>query len=425
MSRHNTREARPRTRSRMAVIAAGVVLLSWAGPGASAYWTSVSSGGSAAAAADGVAAGATPSASVSAGNVTLAWNSSTTLASRPVSGYMVARYAAASGGTRIAAGGTCAGTVTAGLGCVDQGVPTGTWYYTVTPVLAQWQGTESVRSAGAAVDTTPPAAPTVTAPAYVNSTTVNSVPVSGTTEPGASIALTVKDAGALHTFRATATANPSGVWSAAVNLSSLNDGTLTYNAIATDTAGNQGDPATPGSASSVKDVVAPRVSVNGVVLANGGSKTGKIEPLDKATITFSERLDASTICSSWPASPNGTLTLNGDNKVTVTISSTNILSVAVDSSVCPTSRIGTVALGANYYGSGTLSYGGTGSNASTLSWNATTQALTITLGALSGGSPNNGNQSAATPSFTADSGIKDLAGNSLPIAPVSGASSSF
>ncbi|GAA2138235.1 Ig-like domain-containing protein [Arthrobacter humicola] len=422
MSRRNTRQAHPSIRSRVAVIVAGVALLSWAGPGANAFWASVANGGSAAAAADAVAAGATPSASVSAGNVTLAWKAAATLAGRPVSGYTLARYASASGGTRIAAGGTCTGTVTAGLGCTDQGVPTGTWYYTVTPVLGQWQGPESVRSAGAAVDTTPPAAPTVSAPAYVNSATVATVPVSGTTEPGASIALTVKDAGTpVHTVTAAVTADASGAWNTAVNLSSLADGTLTYSAVATDTAGNQGNPTPPGTVTSVKDVTAPTVS--GVVLADGGGKGGKIEPGDKATITFFEALDSSTICSSW--APGAAGTLSGDNQVTVTISAGNVLSVSVDSSACPTSRIGSVALAGNYSPSGTLTYKGAGGSASTVSWSPATRMLTITLGALATGSANNGTVKAAVPTYTPTGGMRDVAGNALAVTPVAGSSSSF
>ena len=417
MSHRNNRQAGTRIRSRVAVIVAGAALLSWAGPGANAFWTASSNGGTAAAAADAVAAGATPSTSVSAGNVTLAWNASTTLAGRPVTGYTVARYSSASGGTKVPAGGTCAAQPIAGLGCTDQGVPTGTWYYTVTPVLAQWTGTESARSAGAAVDTTPPGAPTVTAPGYVNSTTVTSVPVSGTTEAGASIALTVTDVGTpAHTVTATVTANGTGAWNAAVDLSSFNAGTITYSAIATDTAGNKGTAA--GTTTSTKDVIAPTVTAVALADANiqGKSNSGKLDPKDRVTITFSDPvlnpLDASTICSNWAAAANGML--NGDNQVTVNISSTNILSVVVAGSACPTSRIGTVALGGLYYGSETLSYGGIGANASTLSWSASTQTLTVTLGGLvTGGSPNNPNQGPATPSFTPDSGIKDSAGNSL------------
>lgn len=418
MSHRDTRQAGARSWNRIAVIVAGAALLSWAGPGANAFWTAASNGGTAAAAADAVAAGATPSTSVSAGNVTLAWNASTTLASRPVSGYTVARYPSASGGAGVPAGGTCAGTVAAGLGCVDQGVPTGTWYYTVTPVLGPWQGAESARSAGAAVDTTPPAAPTVTAPAYVNTANVTSVPVSGTTEAGASITLTVTDSGPpAHNVTATVTANGSGAWNAAVNLTSLNAGTVTYRAVATDTAGNQGNPATPGTASSIKDVTAPIVT--GVLLEDGGGRNGKLDPKDKATITFGESLDASTICSNWAASPAGMLTLS-ESQATVNIVAGNTLSVAVDSSVCPTSRIGTVALGGNYYGSGTLRYKGT------VSWDPSTKALTVTLGAYVSGNQGNGTEQPAVPFYTPASGMGDLAGNLVATAPaVAGTKSRF
>ncbi|AXJ08860.1 Ig-like domain-containing protein [Arthrobacter sp. PM3] len=406
MSRRHSRGARSRLLSRAAVIVAGVFLLSWAGPGASAFWTAVSNSSSATAAADSVAAGATPSTSVSAGSVTLAWNASATLAGRPLSGYAVARYASATGGEKVPVGGSCAGTVTAGLGCTDQSVPTGTWYYTITPVLEQWRGTESVRSAGAVVDTTPPKAPFVTAPAFVNSGNVSAVPVSGTTEPGATIALAVKDGGSAHTVTATVTANAAGEWNAAVNLSALGEGAVTFSAVATDTAGNQGD---PGTASSFKDVAVPRVT--DVLLANGGSKTGKVEPGDKVTITFSEALDASTICSSWAAGSDGTL--NGSNQIMVNISSTNVLSLTVAATACPTSGTGTVTLGATYFGSGNLSYGGSGSSASTLAWNAAAKTLTITLGALATGSPATANAGAAAASYLPVGGMKDVAGNGV------------
>lgn len=418
MSRHQGRGARSRTRSRIAVVLTGAALLSWAGPGANAFWTATSNSGASSASADGMGAGATPTATVSGGNVTLAWNATTTLAGRPVTGYTVARYASASAGTKSPAGGTCSATVTAGLGCTDQGVPTGTWYYTVTPVLGQWQGVESVRSSGAAVDTTPPGAPTVVAPAYVYGGNVAAVPVSGTTEPGASIALAVTDAGdPLHTVNATVTANSAGTWDATVNLTGLNAGTLTYRAVATDTAGNQGNPATPGTASSIKDVTAPIVT--GVLLEDGGGRNGKLDPKDKATITFGESLDASTICSNWAASPAGMLTLS-ESQATVNIVAGNTLSVAVDSSVCPTSRIGTVALGGNYYGSGTLRYKGT------VSWDPSTKALTVTLGAYVSGNQGNGTEQPAVPFYTPASGMGDLAGNLVATAPaVAGTKSRF
>jgi hypothetical protein len=422
MNHRDTRQAGSRIRGRIAVILAGAALLSWAGPGANAFWTATSNGGSASASADAVGAGATPTATVSGGSVTLAWNASTTLAGRPVTSYTVARYDSASGGNGTRAAGTCP-TVKAGLGCTDQGVPTGTWYYTVTPVLGPWQGAESVRSAGAAVDTTPPAAPTVVAPTYVYSGNVAAVQVNGKTETGASIALSVSDGVPAHTVSAAATADSSGFWNATVNLTGLNAGTVTYRAVATDTVGNQGT--APGTATSTKDVTAPTVMA--VALADAGipgkngSTPGLLDPGDKVTITFSESMDASTICSKWVADG----TVSGNGQVMVNVSAGNVLSVTVTSAGCTTSRIGTVALAGAYYGSGTLSYGGNGSNASSLSWNAGAKTLTITLGARASGTVNSTAQPAAAPSFTPASGITDAAGNALPVTTAAGSNSSF
>jgi hypothetical protein len=244
------------------------------------------------------------------------------------------------------------------------------------------------------------------------------VPVSGTTEAGASIALTVTDAGAAHTVTKTVTANGSGAWNAAVDLSSLNAGTVTYSAIATDTAGNKGTAA--GTTTSTKDVTAPAVS--NVTLANGGVQSGKIEPKDRVAILFSEALDASTICSIWAPGASGTL--NGDNQVTVTVSSGNVLSVDVASSACPTSRIGAVTLNGNYYGSGTLTYKGAADDASIVSWNGATRTLTVTLGAEATGSGKKGTVQPAVPSFTPSVGMRDLAGNTLATTSTPGTASS-
>ncbi|MBT2513137.1 hypothetical protein J7E82_06180 [Arthrobacter sp. ISL-30] len=401
------------------VVVVGVALVSWAGPAASAFWSTMSSGNYAAAKADTVAGGATPTTAVSGGSVTVSWAATTTSAGRPVTGYSIARSTAAVGGTKVQAAGSCAGTVS-GVTCTDTNVPTGTWYYSVTPSLSLWQGTEGSRSAATAVDTTPPVAPVVTAPAYVNSNNVTSVPVSGTAEAGSSVALTVTDTGAAHTLTQTVTANGSGNWTASpLNLSAFAAGTITYSARATDGFGNTG-PA--GTATSTKDVSVPTVS--GVTLNNGpgSNKAGKIEPADFVTLTFSEALSANTICSAWTDNAT-TQTQNGDNQVTVAISSTNVLTVT--STGCPVLRIGNVALGNNYYSSGTLTYKGTGPNASVLQWNPTAKTLTVTLGALATGSPSSGTMQTAAASFTPVSGLTDIAGNGLSTTATQGTASRF
>ncbi|MFJ4209167.1 hypothetical protein ACIPY2_11995 [Paenarthrobacter sp. NPDC089675] len=387
--------------NRLVVLVLGVLLVSWGGPAASAFWSSVSSNG-AAAKADALAQGNKPSVAVGqAGNVAVTWAASTTAAGKPVSGYTIARYSSATGGTSTAGSGTCAVVVTA-LTCTDVAT-TGSWYYVVTPTVSLWQGAESLRSAVATVDATAPVAPTVTAPAYVVPANVSNVPVSGTAEANSTVVLTVTDVGAAHTVTQTRTANSSGAWSATtLNLSTFNAGIITYSARATDAAGNTG-PA--GTTTSVKDTTAP--TVTGVQLVNGGATPGKVEQGDKVVVTFSEALDASKICSTW-TDDTVKQRLGGDNQVTVSISNSDNLTV---SSTGCTLRFGTVALGGNY-ASGSMSFKGTSANASVLEWDPAAKTITITLGTQSGNS-NSTPQSAASAKFTPSSGHSDIAGNAL------------
>jgi hypothetical protein len=390
--------------NRIVVIVVGILLVSWGGPAASAFWSTVSSSNFAAANADTVNQGAKPAAAVGlAGNVTVTWTASTTAAGRSATGYSIARYASATGGTKVAAAGTCTGTVAA-LSCTDT-APTGTWYYTVTPMLSLWQGTESLRSTGSVVDATAPGAPVVTAPAYVTAGNVSNVPVSGTAEANSTVVLTVTDVGAAHTVTQTRTANGSGAWSATtLNLTTFNAGTITYSARATDAAGNTG---VAGTATSVKDTTVP--TVTNVQLSNGGSLVGRIERGDKVTLTFSEALDASKMCSAW-ADDTTTQTLNDDNQVTVSVTSADILSVSATG--CSTLKLGNVDLGSNYT-SQTLTYRGSSTNASVLEWNPAAKTITITLGALVSGNPISSTQSADNAAFTPTSGLTDIAGNPL------------
>ncbi|WOH18552.1 hypothetical protein IRJ34_19730 [Paenarthrobacter sp. GOM3] len=390
--------------NRIVVIVVGILLVTWGGPAASAFWSTVSSSNFAAAKADTVNQGAKPTAAVGlAGSVTVTWTASTTAAGKSTTGYSIARYASATGGTRVGAAGTCTGTVAA-LSCTDT-APTGTWYYAVTPMLSLWQGTESLRSTGSVVDATAPGAPVITAPAYVTTANVSNVPVTGTAEANSTVVLTVTDAGAAHTVTQTRTANGSGAWSATtLNLTTFNAGTITYSARASDAAGNTG---VPGTASSVKDTTVP--TVTNVQLSNGGANQGKVEKGDKVTLTFSEALDASKMCSAWTDNTT-TQTLDDDNQVTVSVTSADILSVSATG--CPTLKLGNVDLGSNYT-SQTLTYRGTGTNASVLEWNPSAKTVTITLGALVSGSPIGATQSADNAAFTPTSGLTDIAGNAL------------
>ncbi|MFK0009844.1 Ig-like domain-containing protein [Paenarthrobacter sp. NPDC090520] len=392
--------------NRVMVVLLGILLVSWGGPAASAFWTTVSSNAGGAKA-DTVAQGAKPVATVGlAGNVTVTWAASSTAAGKPVAGYSISRYTSASGGTKVAGSGTCTGTVSA-LSCTDTAT-TGTWYYAVTPMISQWQGSESLRSTATTVDATAPNAPSVNAPTLITASNVSNVSVTGTAEANSTIVLTVTDAGAAHTVTQTRTANGSGSWSTSgLNLSTLNDGTITYSARATDAAGNTSQ---PGLDTSSKDATAP--TVTNIQLGNGGGNLGKVEENDTITVTYSEALDASKVCSAW-SSDTATQTISGSNQVTVTINSSDSLTVSVTNSACNTFRFGTVSLGKDYENSGSVTFRGSSTSASVLVWNPTTKTLTITLGALSSGSPNTTAQGAAAAKFTPSSGLSDIAGNAL------------
>ncbi|QDG89375.1 OmpL47-type beta-barrel domain-containing protein [Pseudarthrobacter sp. NIBRBAC000502770] len=332
---------------RLAWIITAVLLLLGSGTAAYAFWASTTSSSNAAAAADALTPGSKPAVSANGAALSVTWANGTTVNGRPATGYTVARYSAATGGTAIPATGGCAGTVTT-LTCTEQNVPGGTWYYTVTPAIALWTGAESPRSNGVSSDSMPPTASasvspspnaagwnntspvtvTVTADDGTNgsgvasityavdggaqqtvSGTVATIPVAGegthtvsyfatdkvgnagttqnqtvkidtqapaapafttplpkanvantsrvtvggTAEAGATINLTASD-GAGHSVPGTAAASGSGAWSITMNLSSLNEGTVTFSATATDAAGNTGAART---ATSIKDTSAP------------------------------------------------------------------------------------------------------------------------------------------------------------------------
>jgi hypothetical protein len=91
------------------------------------------------------AAPAAPSGSVSSHDVTVSWAVSRFVDGTAVPSYIVKRYDALTNAlqTTLAA---CSGNVGA-TSCVEHGVPTGSWKYTVTPAAGVWRGTESAKSA--------------------------------------------------------------------------------------------------------------------------------------------------------------------------------------------------------------------------------------------------------------------------------------
>lgn len=150
-------------RRRLLRLALLVVALAAASP-AIGYWN-VGGTGSGTGAADTLAAGNQPAASVSGQTVTVAW-AQTAFRSTPLGGYggggyAIKRYPTA-GGASVTPNTTCDITISGAsttLSCQESAVPVGSWQYTVTPLLNSWTGAESAMSVSVDVG---PAAPTLT-----------------------------------------------------------------------------------------------------------------------------------------------------------------------------------------------------------------------------------------------------------------------
>jgi hypothetical protein len=91
------------------------------------------------------AAPAAPAGSVASHDVTLTWSASHFADGTNVPSYIVKRYDALTNALQTTLS-ACSGNV-GGTSCVEHGVPTGSWKYTVTPAAGVWRGTESAKSA--------------------------------------------------------------------------------------------------------------------------------------------------------------------------------------------------------------------------------------------------------------------------------------
>jgi hypothetical protein len=113
-----------------------------------AAWSAVGSGAGGAAATT-MPTGTAPNGTTGIGSVTVSWNAVSLGNGASVAGYVIKRYDATTGALQTVSG-TCSGIVTATT-CKDQPVPAGTWVYTDTPVLNNWNGGESPASASITV----------------------------------------------------------------------------------------------------------------------------------------------------------------------------------------------------------------------------------------------------------------------------------
>ena len=119
----------------LALILCGVAQASWPGNGS----------GVGASQARTMPAGNVPSGTVAGNSVTLTWTASTFAGGGAVPSYVVRRFNSVTS-AEAAVLADCAGLVSATT-CTENGVPVGTWRYTVTPAAGAWRGTQSAQSA--------------------------------------------------------------------------------------------------------------------------------------------------------------------------------------------------------------------------------------------------------------------------------------
>jgi hypothetical protein len=190
-----------------------------------------------------------------------------------------------------------------------------------------------------------------------------------------------------------------------------------------DAAGNQSSFA----ATTVADK-APPVPV-GVVLANGGT-LGRADSGDKVTITYSEVLDATTMCSTWTNS--GTQTLSGNNAAGVTFTineaaSNDTLSITSNGNAScggtTNFKLGTLSLGGDYVAANTP-FAGNGSGQSVIQWDPVAKTLVLTLGSGTGSKTS---VPAGIPTYTPSASVTDRASpaNSMAATGFSGTSSRY
>jgi hypothetical protein len=267
----------------------------------------------------------------------------------------------------------------------------GTVTYTATASDAAGNTATATRTAQK--DTSAPAVAVTVSTSPVNAGNVTNTTASGTGEVGATISLVVTD-GTTTTAAMTTTVGAGGTWSiTGINVSSLQDGTITYRATATDSAGNTGT----ATKTSTKDVVAPTVELDEVtdpinaedatdVSASG---TGEVGATISLTVT-----DGTTTTSALTTTvgAGGTWTITGidvssldDGTITFNVTATDAAgNTATDSlaaeldTIAPAVAIGEVSDPVNNSNVTNASAAGTGEAGAAISLTVTDGTTTTT-----------------------------------------------
>ncbi len=218
---------------------------------------------------------------------------------------------------------------TAAVSVAGDGAHSVSYFATDNAGNASATSTQTVR-----IDTVAPGVATVGSyPNPVNLANRASVAVSGSAEAAATVTLTIADAGGAHTVTATTTANGFGAWSVAgIDVTALNDGTVTYRATATDAAGNSGP---VGTATDSKDTVAPTVAIGAVTdpISTGNAAaagaSGTVESGASVALAVTDGTPSHTIRPSVSVN-GGSWTVTGVNLSTLTDGTIGYTATATD-----------------------------------------------------------------------------------------------
>jgi hypothetical protein len=349
----------------------------------------------------------TPTVSVTGRNVTVSWTGTQLPDGTPVDAHVVRRYDG-SAGLEQPIGPGCSGPISA-LTCTEDAVAPGNWRYTVAPRHGAWDGSESSLNGTVTVGS-----PTL---AFTPPTTATSLPATfaGTIDnflSGSTVTYRLDDPVSGTVLSGTTTPSPiPGNGSAAVSVTipkGTTNGTHSVYAI-----GSLGDVA---SASIDVNVTPPTPTS---LLLRNYAAVGSPRRTDRIEVTFSQRLDVASICSTW-SGDSSNQSITGDYVAWVIItnnaapSGNDLLTVQTAAAACGGQfHFGNIDLGSPNFVTGNVYYGGTGTNQSVVSWNATTSRMDITLGAIAFGPAPGTVAIPVTATYTPDSLITNPSGTPI------------
>lgn len=277
----------------------------------------------------------------------------------------------------------------------------GTVTYSVTETDAVGNTTTVTQSA--TKDTVAPVVGITSATNPINASNDTNTSVSGTADPGDSITVVASN-GTSQSATASATAASDGTWSiSGLDVSSLPDGTITYTATATDSAGNEGTI----TSTATKGTVVPKIVISSApnpvnaagqtaVVVSGTAENGvavTVNATDGTVITPTQSTTASTTDGSWTETLDVSTLADGPITITATALDTSgntnqTTRVVTKNTAAPSIGVQTVTTPVTSANANDTTVAGTASAGATISvvaTDGTTSTVALTTTAASDG----------------------------------------